>query len=145
MVAKFLNDNKLKTSLEKWICTVSNFIDLIQFHLICQMLAKFSGDEYKRTVSRLRKRKTNICVVFTNSISGHVKLGSFMAHSRTVMTKKCTKKRDAMQSCYFVYIHTVNLLLVCRSCCCHRLLSSLFVWFRNFPTLVTWHHTSPSL
>ena len=37
MVAKFLDGNKPK------IRTVSNFLDLIQFHLICQVLAKFSG------------------------------------------------------------------------------------------------------
>ena len=44
MVARFLDDNKPKTSLEinkKWIRTVSNFDDLIQFHMICQMTAKF--------------------------------------------------------------------------------------------------------
>ena len=45
MVANFLDDNKAKTSLKKWIRTVLYFIDLIQFHLICQMLAKFSGVE----------------------------------------------------------------------------------------------------
>ena len=33
LVAKFLDDNKPKTSLKKWIRTVSNFIDL-QFHLL---------------------------------------------------------------------------------------------------------------
>ena len=43
MVVKFLDDNKPKTSLEKWIHTLSKFIDLIQFHLSCQMLGKFSG------------------------------------------------------------------------------------------------------
>ena len=32
MVAKFLDDNKLKTSLKKWIHTVTNFIDDINFH-----------------------------------------------------------------------------------------------------------------
>ena len=42
MVAKFLDDNKAKTSLKKWICPVLNFIDLIQFHLICKILAKLS-------------------------------------------------------------------------------------------------------
>ena len=40
MVAKFLNDNKPKTSLKKRIRTVSNFIGLIQFHLICQNVCK---------------------------------------------------------------------------------------------------------
>ena len=42
MVAKFLDDNKPRKSLKKYMRTVSNFIDLIQFHLICQMLAKFN-------------------------------------------------------------------------------------------------------
>ena len=42
-------------SLKKWIRTVSNFNDLIQFHLTCQMLAK------------LRKRKRKFCVGFTYS------------------------------------------------------------------------------
>ena len=40
-VANFPNDNKLEKSLKKWIRTVSNFIDLIQFHKICQMLATY--------------------------------------------------------------------------------------------------------
>ena len=35
MVAKFLDDNKPKTSLKKWIRTVSNFNKPTQFHLIC--------------------------------------------------------------------------------------------------------------
>ena len=46
MVAKFLELNKPKTSLKKSIRTASNFIDLIQFHLIWQMLAKFSRVAY---------------------------------------------------------------------------------------------------
>ena len=42
--------------------------DPIQFHLICQILAKFSGIESERAVSRLRKRKRKFFVVFTYSI-----------------------------------------------------------------------------
>ena len=60
MVAKFLDDNKPKTTFKRWIRTVSNFIDLIQFPSICQMLAKFSGSE--KTVSKLRKRTFLCCV-----------------------------------------------------------------------------------
>ena len=56
-MAKYLDDNKLKTSLKKCIHTVSNFVDLIQFHLICKMLAKFSGVESERTESKFMKRK----------------------------------------------------------------------------------------
>ena len=40
MVAKFLDDNKPKNSLR----TVQNFINFIQFHLMCQMFAKFPGE-----------------------------------------------------------------------------------------------------
>ena len=50
LVAEFLDDDKPKMSLKKWIHTVSNFIDPIKFHLICQVLAKFSGVESKRTI-----------------------------------------------------------------------------------------------
>ena len=44
MVAKFLDDNKAKTSLKKWIRTASNFIDLIQFLLICKVIGEFVWD-----------------------------------------------------------------------------------------------------
>ena len=64
MAAKFLDDNKPKIHSKSKCCTVSNFIDLIQFHLICQILAKFSGVESKRTISEFRKRKRNfLCCV----------------------------------------------------------------------------------
>ena len=65
MVAKFLNDSKPKTSLKKKIRTVSNFIDCqIQFHLICQMLAKFSGVESESTVPKVRDRQRKYVSVF---------------------------------------------------------------------------------
>ena len=57
MVAKFLDDNKPKTSLIEGICTVSNFIDLIQIYLICQKLAKFSRVKSKRSVSKLEEKE----------------------------------------------------------------------------------------
>ena len=64
MVAKFLDENKAKTSLKKRIRTVSNVIDLIQFHLICKNLAKLSEVESERMVSKLRKIKIKfLCCV----------------------------------------------------------------------------------
>ena len=68
MVVKFLNDNKPKTSLKKWIHTVSNIIDFIQFHLICQILAKFLGLNPKRRYLSVQKGKEIFYVVFTCSI-----------------------------------------------------------------------------
>ena len=58
MVAKFLDDNQPKTN-SKRIRTIPNAIDLIQFHLISQILAKFSEVESEWTVhlSKFRKRK----------------------------------------------------------------------------------------
>ena len=53
MVAKFLDDNNQKTSLK----IVSDFIDLVQFQLICQMLAKFTGVKSERTVFKFRNVK----------------------------------------------------------------------------------------
>ena len=53
MVAKFLDDNNQKTSLK----IVSDFIDLVQFHLICQMLAKFTDVKSERTVFKFRNVK----------------------------------------------------------------------------------------
>ena len=65
MVAKFLDDKKPKIHLRSEVALTSNLIDLIQLHLICQMLAKFSGVESKRTVFKLRKRKGKfVCSVY---------------------------------------------------------------------------------
>ena len=43
-VAKFLDDNKLETSLEKCIQNVLDFIDLIHYIWVGKMLTNFSGD-----------------------------------------------------------------------------------------------------
>ena len=59
MVAKFLDDNKRKTALKKSIRTVSNFINLTQFHLIRKILAKLSEVEPEKTVCGLEKEKEN--------------------------------------------------------------------------------------
>ena len=62
MIAKFLDDNKPKTSLKKSIRTVSNFINLTRFHLIRKILAKLSEVEPEKTVSGLEEEKEN-CVL----------------------------------------------------------------------------------
>ena len=57
-------------SLKSEFAAVSNLIDLIQFLLICQMLATFSEVEFGRTVFKFRKWKRKfLCCVFTFSIS----------------------------------------------------------------------------
>ena len=45
---------------------ILNFTDLIQFHLICQIFAKFSFGPYL-SLSKLRKRKRRFLYVFTYS------------------------------------------------------------------------------
>ena len=65
-VAKFLHaGQQTKTSLKMWIRTVSDVIDLIQFHLVGQMMANFSGLNRKGPAVfqfRKRKRKLLCCV-----------------------------------------------------------------------------------
>ena len=52
------------TFLKKWIRTVSNFINFIQFHLICQMLAKFPGWIPKDGIYKFPKKKRKfLCCV----------------------------------------------------------------------------------
>ena len=86
MVAKFLDDSKPKTSLGKWIRPFSNFIDLIQFHSICWMLAKFSGVESEKTASEFRKRKRIFlcCAHHANSIERAREIRKFHVAVRLV-------------------------------------------------------------
>lgn len=46
-----------------YIHTVSKFIDLFQFHFICQVLAKFSRVESDRILSKFRKRKRDVTLL----------------------------------------------------------------------------------
>ena len=43
-------------------------MDLIQFHLICQMLARFSGLNPKGPYLSLEKENETFCVVFAYSV-----------------------------------------------------------------------------
>ena len=63
-VAKFLDDNKLTKPLKSlFALNISNFTDLIQFHLIWQILRKFSSEPYL-LLSKFRKRKRQfLCCV----------------------------------------------------------------------------------
>ena len=70
------------TTNRKRYRTVSNFIDLIQFHLICQILAKFSEVESKKTATTLEKQKGKFLLSCSPTPqSGRMKLGSFMSLS----------------------------------------------------------------
>ena len=83
MEAKFLNDHKPKILLKTEFALFQTQ-SLLQFHLICQVVANSSGAESHRTVFKLRKKKRkkeNFCVVFTYCIIKRVKLGNSMSQS----------------------------------------------------------------
>ena len=76
------------------------------------MLAKFSGVESGRIVSKFRKRKRKFCVVFIYSIKRAREIRSFRSpsfdglpevscRSRATTAKKCTKKPDARAKILF--------------------------------------------
>ena len=102
MVAKFLNDNKPKTS-QKWIRTVSNFVDLIQFQFICSLilLGKFSEVESGRTVSKCRKRKREILCFFSLLQTAGVWVRKFHVVVVQRRLKNVQKKRDARAKLLF--------------------------------------------
>ena len=129
MVSKFLDDNKRKTSLKKWIRTASNFIDLIQFHLIWQILAKFSRLESERTISEFRKRKRQLFVVFTYSIKWASEIMKFRVAGVQRRQRNVQKSVMHVQICSFV---NKNLLLFCprrRWFCCQPQI--MLPWWRD--------------
>ena len=139
MVARFLDENKPKTSIKKWIRTASNFIDLIQFHLIWQMLAKFCQDESERTVFKFRKRKKTTFVLCSPAPQSEpVKLGIFMSQG-------CNDGKEMNKiswcTCIFVVfsIKTYYFFVVLLP----SPLSLVLLSSRNSATMVTGRHTSP--
>ena len=74
-----------ENSLKKRIRTFSNFIVGIQFHLICQMLAIFSGVESEKTVSKLRKKKRQFVLC---SSSGRVREDSCRSRATAATYKQ---------------------------------------------------------
>ena len=79
-VAKFLDDNKLTTSLKKWSQTVLDFIDLIHFIWVGKMLTNFSGD-FLELNRKWPFRKRYFCVVFTCSTKRAREIRKFHVHS----------------------------------------------------------------
>ena len=136
--SKIFGWQQTENSLNKEICTVSNFIDLIQFHLICQMLAKFSGVESKTAISEFRKRKENFlsCVHLPA-----VKRAHEIRKFHVAVVQWWLKN---MQKSMMCTVLQYKLMLFCHSCCCrHRCCqSSLLLWSKNFDTMVMWCHTS---
>ena len=129
-------------SLKKWICIVSNFIDCFKFHLICQMLAKFSGVESERTVSMFRKEKKHFRVLFTYSIKRAREIGEIHVAIVQQWLRNVQKSVIHVQICCFANSKPI---LFCHFFCCRRrsCWSSLLLWSRNFATIVAWRFTFP--
>ena len=139
MVAKFLLDNKPEIHLKIKFALFQT--SLILFHLICQMLAKFSGLNSKGPYLSLEKTE-KLFVVFTYSVKQVHEIRKFHVAVVQRWLKNVQKSVMHVQSCCFA---NLNLLLFCpslcrRRCCC---LSSLLLWSKNFASMVTWHLTSP--
>ena len=84
---------------------------LIPSRSIRQMLPIFSGVEFLKTASKIRKRKSKqlSCVhFFMFSTKGKFAWAFSRRRSRAVTVKKCTKRRDARAELLFC---VVNLLL----------------------------------
>ena len=139
MVAKFLLDNKPEIHLKIKFALFQT--SLILFHLICQVLAKFSGLNSEGPYLSLEKTE-KLFVVFTYSVKQVHEIRKFHLPVVQRWLKNVQKSVMHVQSSCFA---NINLLLFCCSlcrprCCC---LSSLLLWSKNFASMVTWHLTSP--
>ena len=109
--SKFLDDNKPKLSLKKWIRTVSNFIGLIQFHLICQNVCEI----FWGWISKLEKGKENFCVLYSIKRSRETRKFHVAVLQRRL--RDVQKSVMHVQSCCFA---NINLLLCGRPRCRQR-------------------------
>ena len=123
MVAKFLDDNQPKTWIHR--CFKPYPFDLIQFHIICQMLAKFSGVEFETTVSKFWKRKRQCFALFTYFTNRGHESRKFHVEGRAT-----TAKIHEQRYCFA----NLNLLFFSPSHCCSRrcYLSSLSLRSKHF-------------
>ena len=114
MVEKFPDGNKPKTSL--------NDDDLIQFHLICQMLARFLALNSKGPYLCLEKKKKIFALCFVKRVRESRKFHVAVVQRRL---RNVQKRVMHVQSCCF---GVINLLLFSSSLCRRRISS-------NFTTL----------
>ena len=124
MVAKFLDDNKPEIHLKIKFALFQT--SLILFHLICQMLATFSGLNPKGPYLSLEKERETFCVVFTYSVKQVHEIGKFHLPVVQRWLKNVQKSMMNLQSSCFA---DIKVLLSCcsrchRRCCC---LSSLLL------------------
>ena len=84
------------------------FIDLIQFPLICQMLAKFPGLNPKGPHLSLEKEKETFCVVFTYSVKRAREIKNFHI---AVVQRRLEMYKKNVQSCYFANLLNTALLI----------------------------------
>ena len=93
MVAKCLDDNKPKIHLKSEFALFQNF-KTSKFHLICHMLAKFSGFNSKGPYPTLEKEKETICVVFTYSVKRAREIRKFHVAVVQRRLRNVQKKRE---------------------------------------------------
>ena len=110
-----------KISLKKWIRAASNFIALILFCLICQMLAIFLELNSKGLYQSSGKEKESCCLVFPSLTKREIR----HFHAVVVQWQQRNVQKSMMHMQRYCFA-TINLLLFCHSSCRCRCLSSLF-------------------
>ena len=92
----------------------TNFIDLIQFHLVCKILAKLSGLESERAVSDFRKRQRKFLCCVHQPHKQAREIRNFQVADLQRRLRNVQKSMMHVQSCCFA---DINRLLFCRSRC----------------------------
>ena len=135
MVAKFLDDNKPKTSLLKWVQTSSMLFNLIQF---VKYWRNSLGLNPKGPCLSLEKEKEHFWVVLTYFVKRVIR--KFYVAIMQRRLRNVHKSVMHVESCFSDISHLFFSSSLCRSR--RRCLSSLLLWSRNCASMVTWRHTS---
>ena len=106
--SKISTCRQIKTSLKKWICPVSNYIDLYLISFNLSNVGEIFWVKSYRTVSKFRKRKRKfLCRVHPLDKAGEWNW-EVPWRSRATTAKKCTKKCDAQAKLFFCQSKSVN-------------------------------------
>ena len=106
MVTTFVDDNKVKRSLKKWIHTVSISSILFNFFLFVNSWRNnFLGLNPKGPYLSLEKEKENSCAVFTNSIKQVRKIKKFQVADLQQQLRNVPKNLVYVQSCCFANVN----------------------------------------
>ena len=133
MLANFVDNNKPRMSLRKWIRTVSRSSTIL---FNCIQFVKNVGEIFWGWIRKLRKEKENFCAVSGTYV---IKRAREIRKFRVAVVQRQLRNEQEERDLLFWYCFFAVFRCLRRPRC----LSSLMLWSRNPATMVMWHNISP--